>query len=213
MQIAAPHVRLAILGEDLVAFDLRQDRYIAIPGAVVEDGPPSSCTDAARWLDPAAAAMLSDAGLLVDGVSEALSLSRPVAALRRSNQSKVRARHLAYLVIALVRAGWRLAHGRHCLSFDSNSLPAITPAEAHVYARAIDSLAALRILIPTPRRCLPAALIAGIFLKMQGLEADFVFGVRSHPFEAHCWLQRGPLVIDDDLDRVSAYTPIAMGRL
>jgi hypothetical protein len=35
-----------------------------------------------------------------------------------------------------------------------------------------------------------------------------VFGVRTWPFHAHCWLQCDDVVLDDQADRVAAYAPI-----
>jgi Transglutaminase-like superfamily len=35
-----------------------------------------------------------------------------------------------------------------------------------------------------------------------------VFGVNADPFEAHCWVQAGSVVLNDTLGRVSSFTPI-----
>lgn len=213
MQTAAPHARMAILGEDLVVFDLRHDRYVALPGALGAGDHQASTTSLAARLQPGAAAALSEAGLLIDGGgNDPLPLSQPNLMLQ-PGRCAVRLRDIVCLVIALVRVGWRLSRSRHCSTFHMERLPPPPLGAEGAYADAIARLAALRILVPTPRRCLPAALVAGMTLKMQGLDTEIIFGVRSHPFEAHCWLQRGPLVIDDDLDRVRSYTPIAAGRL
>lgn len=45
-------------------------------------------------------------------------------------------------------------------------------------------------------------------LRRRGHDALWVFGVRTWPFEAHCWLQLGDTVLDDSADRISAYSPI-----
>jgi hypothetical protein len=45
-------------------------------------------------------------------------------------------------------------------------------------------------------------------LHAKGLDAHWVFGVRTWPFQAHCWLQCEDLVLDDQPDRVRAFTPI-----
>ncbi|WP_312062938.1 lasso peptide biosynthesis B2 protein [Brevundimonas sp.] len=45
-------------------------------------------------------------------------------------------------------------------------------------------------------------------LASRGRGATWVFGVRTWPFSAHCWLQVGDVLLDDDLDRVALYTPI-----
>lgn len=214
MQIPASHVRLAILGDDLVVFDLRDDRYLALPDAVLATDHRSPGVPIAARLAPGALDALSEAGMLVEGdTEEECRLFLPVSALQPAIRPAVRMRDLACLLIALVRSGWRMSRGRHCSAFPMDRLRPISAAMEGGYADALGRLAAVRLLIPTPRRCLPAALVTGMALKMLGLETEIVFGVRSHPFEAHCWLQRGTLVIDDDLDRVLSYTPVAAGRL
>jgi hypothetical protein len=62
--------------------------------------------------------------------------------------------------------------------------------------------------IPFQGACLYRAFFLLNFLRREGLGAHWVFGVRTWPFGAHCWLQAGDLVLDDDLDRVRRYTPI-----
>jgi hypothetical protein len=36
-----------------------------------------------------------------------------------------------------------------------------------------------------------------------------VFGVRTHPFEAHCWLEKDRVILDDTVEHVRWFTPIA----
>ena len=45
-------------------------------------------------------------------------------------------------------------------------------------------------------------------LHQRGLDADWVFGVRTWPFLAHCWVQVGDTIVGDSLDRVGGFTPI-----
>jgi hypothetical protein len=70
----------------------------------------------------------------------------------------------------------------------------------------------VRLFIPTPRRCLPASLITAVFLARRGVTTQIVFGVRSYPFEAHCWVEYDGFVVDDDLDKVCAFLPIVVGH-
>lgn len=46
------------------------------------------------------------------------------------------------------------------------------------------------------------------YLHRLGLDADWVIGVRTWPFMAHCWLQVGAVALDDDVERLIPYTPI-----
>jgi hypothetical protein len=46
------------------------------------------------------------------------------------------------------------------------------------------------------------------FLNFYNLFPTLVFGVVAEPFHAHCWLQDGGTVLNDTVERVSAYSPI-----
>lgn len=41
-----------------------------------------------------------------------------------------------------------------------------------------------------------------------GISPSWVFGVHTEPFQAHCWLQLGDLVVNDAVENVSRFTPI-----
>ena len=46
------------------------------------------------------------------------------------------------------------------------------------------------------------------FLSRYRIHPTWVFGVRSAPFQTHCWLQLGRIACNDPLDRIRRYTPI-----
>jgi transglutaminase superfamily protein len=56
--------------------------------------------------------------------------------------------------------------------------------------------------------CLFDALSLGEFLAGYGVYPEWVFGVQSRPFAAHCWLQLDGVVLNDTVDHVRRYTPI-----
>ena len=62
--------------------------------------------------------------------------------------------------------------------------------------------------VPGQGACLYRAFVLLSMLRHAGQNAVWVFGVRTWPFSAHCWLQVGDAVLDDDPERVSRYTPI-----
>ena len=41
-----------------------------------------------------------------------------------------------------------------------------------------------------------------------GLIPELVLGVKLRPFEAHCWVQYGDLLVSDHLGTVEPFTPI-----
>ena len=67
---------------------------------------------------------------------------------------------------------------------------------------------ALRPLYPRSYVCLFDSLALLEFLARYKCFPHVVFGVTADPFQAHCWLQDGSAVLDDDLERVRRYKPI-----
>jgi hypothetical protein len=66
----------------------------------------------------------------------------------------------------------------------------------------------LRPLYPRSYLCLFDSLALLEFLAGYRLLPRVVFGVVADPFQAHCWLQDGSTVINDELERVGKYKPI-----
>jgi Transglutaminase-like superfamily len=75
-------------------------------------------------------------------------------------------------------------------------------------ARLIAAFKSLRPLYPRPYLCLFDSLAQLEFLARSGLFPRLVFGVIAEPFQAHCWLQDGSAVLNDDLERVRKFKPI-----
>ncbi|MFN3457730.1 MAG: lasso peptide biosynthesis B2 protein [Novosphingobium sp.] len=65
-----------------------------------------------------------------------------------------------------------------------------------------------RRLAPFAPCCLPDALAFTRYARRQGHDARLVFGVKCHPFEAHCWAQLGGVVLTDPLERIGRFQPI-----
>jgi hypothetical protein len=66
----------------------------------------------------------------------------------------------------------------------------------------------LRLFYPRSYLCLFDSLALIHFLARFHVYPDWVFGVNADPFEAHCWVQAGNVVLNDTVARVSAFTPI-----
>lgn len=62
--------------------------------------------------------------------------------------------------------------------------------------------------VPGEGECLQRAFLLHRLLARNGVSADWVFGVRTWPFSAHCWIQIGDCVVGDTVGRVKAYRPI-----
>lgn len=81
-----------------------------------------------------------------------------------------------------------------------------------------DNLASVAERVEVFRQILPFAPWAGAcllqaelllrFLNASGLDADWVFGVRTFPFLAHCWLQIGEHCVSEAPETLMVYRPI-----
>ncbi|QYC11449.1 lasso peptide biosynthesis B2 protein [Brevundimonas nasdae] len=62
--------------------------------------------------------------------------------------------------------------------------------------------------LPIDGECVQRSAVLAAFLRRRGLKADWVVAVRLWPFRAHCWLQCGDICLNDDYERLAAFTPI-----
>jgi transglutaminase-like putative cysteine protease len=72
-------------------------------------------------------------------------------------------------------------------------------------AQAFDQLMPL---VPFQGQCLFRSRLLLAFLRTADRDATWVFGVRTRPFQAHCWLQVHDTALDDAAERICGYTPI-----
>jgi hypothetical protein len=57
-------------------------------------------------------------------------------------------------------------------------------------------------------KCLFESFVLNNFLARYNLYPEWVFGVTTNPFAAHCWLQYGRVVFNDYAEHASEFTPI-----
>ena len=74
-----------------------------------------------------------------------------------------------------------------------------------VMARALENI---RTMATRHDQCLLRSLALVRWAASRGMALDLVFGVTARPFQAHCWVQHGDLVLNDSLDHVINFTPI-----
>jgi hypothetical protein len=203
---AARDVHAAAVGPDLVVLDLAGSDYLCFPGlagalAGTGLGQPQ----------PDAADELVESGLFEwaeDPAPPALDPPELRRTSRDASAGRGGPREAAQFLAAIFHG--RRAFRRHGLTALLTGTP---PSEARSHDR--EALARRAVLfdrwlpwIPGQGLCLWRAYVLRRFLRAGGLDADWVFGVRTCPFSAHCWLQAGDLLLDDDLDRVRLYTPL-----
>lgn len=201
----AEGVFFVAIGKDVVVLDCRTDAYACLPDAATALTIRGDVIHASPdWIEG-----LQSAGLI--SATEAPSrLALPSAPLEELTTTRQRAR--LGEEIAFVRA-----------LFQARRLGPDAPVRALIAAlppepsspRNIDRISALterfqRRLpwIPGQGACLYRAFVLRSLLRHCQEDATWVFGVRTWPFAAHCWLQVGDAVLDDSPKRVALYTPI-----
>ena len=217
-----------------VILDVNRDKYLCIDRRQFETLGPSlqgweastSLTDcAAAPISEAAAALASsllDLDILSDRAThakdaratryplptEAIDPDSPVRPRRSSGAhavpfflSSARAsRELRRQPFQLIVAAVRARKNRHA-SRAGRADFARTRSLVAVFER-------LRLFYPRSYLCLFDSLALIHFLAHFHVYPDWVFGVNEDPFEAHCWVQSGNVVLNDTVARVSAFIPI-----
>jgi hypothetical protein len=206
-----PDVHATAVGEDLVLLDVAADRYLclraACGGAALSPG-----RESLDIADPDLLAQLRGAGLLTTAAPGPSRPAAPPAAARSAIPAEVpppgrREIGAAANAIADLLVRYR---GR---SFADVLAAGSTPRSAPPAFTADLEAAVLRFhawapYAPVPTKCLLRSFMLLRILRRQGLDALWVFGVRTWPFHAHCWLQVEDVVLDDPAERTWAYSPI-----
>lgn len=206
--VLRPDVHVAVVGDALILLDLAGDDYLCLPegaGAMTtgEGG-------AIHFADASTAATLGAAGLLgVHRGPERTPLPLRPSATVIYQQPERRPTLLMWLqaleAALAVRAVRKGAGVAAYLALTGDPGGDRTPARVAEAARVFWRVAPW---LPIEGECLVRSALLMRFLKRRGLEADWVFGVRLWPFMAHCWVQLDDLCLNDDVERLAAYTPI-----
>jgi hypothetical protein len=129
-------------------------------------------------------------------------------------QDKVSLLRLARFFLACAIADWQLRTTALCRTLARverrrlRAGPAPEVNGAALALRLVSVFKSLRPLYPRPYLCLFDSLALLEFLAGYHFYPRVVFGVVADPFQAHCWLQDGATVCNDDLERVGRYRPI-----
>lgn len=203
-------VYAARLGDDVVLLDAGRGEYLCL--ADVGGAFELPAAGRPKILDPDLAAEAADMGLGGEGRLLAL---RDVPPARHDIVDEDPAEPLGGKALANAAASFgELLAGYYGRSFPQLVRYAASRRRLDTPAFTTDLARHVRVF----RRILPWAPFQGVclyrsffllaFLRRRGLDAAWVFGVRTWPFEAHCWLQVGDVVLDDSIDHVRLFAPI-----
>ncbi|MEH6664498.1 MAG: lasso peptide biosynthesis B2 protein [Brevundimonas sp.] len=208
---SAPDVHLAQLEEDIVILDTVSDRYSCLLEAADH-----------VQLEPSGALIAADADIARDLLQAGVAVEAPFGEARRpitlpghDLQPAGSPSRMDVFRAGLVLATATLAFRRQTLAQLVEDRPGPPPAGSEPGLDRLASLLAAeraaRPWIPGEGQCLQRTYLLRRLLHRSGLRPDWIFGVRTWPFAAHCWLQIGDLVVGDRLERVRRFTPIMGG--
>jgi len=200
------NIHLASLDEDIVVLDVAADRYSCLLEAQTQVTVEAGGAISVR--DEAVAETLLDTGLA--SRSPCRPARSPIAPARREVVPCPTPPRSDVFRAAVVLLTATLAFRRKSFSelLRPPSRPALKAADIATLERLLGAARTARPWIPNEGQCLQRAYLLRAFLARRGVATDWIFGVRTWPFSAHCWLQIGDLVVGDRLDRVQRYAPI-----
>lgn len=197
-----------VIDSDLALLDIDDDAYLCVPDA----GRGCARTEGGvlAFRPGPVADTLADAGLLADRPGQAVAI--PPLPSRSIIHSTSTLRLEAGDLLACFGVCRDLRSARRDQGLRPFLDLAAGPASPSGEFQASGATAALfwRLApwLPIEGECLVRSAMLVSFLRRKGLRADWVFGVRLWPFAAHCWVQEGDVCLNDDFERLGAFTPI-----
>lgn len=211
----APRVHVAVIESDLVFLNVTADTYLCLPGGTASVSLHEEF-DALVVDDAGIAASLVDAGLLASRDPNFIAAIRtkapePTSSLVKSNTAGLAWRHLPPMTHSLADLLLRYRGRAFCglLQLMENREPG--PGRQSPTPELREVVADFHRWVPyapISGKCLLRSFTLLRLLQRHGFDAQWVFGVATWPFRAHCWLQSGEVALDDDVDRLAAFTPI-----
>lgn len=165
-------------------------RFLAEAGTEASDGPrqPASLPLPSSWQPPIErSTAIDDGGFRLPDVARSLWVQRRV-------ERRLAARSFSEVLRALHETLGIRVHG--------------TLIETKRARQDIRAFQHARLLRTAADRCLPRSIALALCLARHDCRANVVLGVRLAPFAAHCWVQSGDRVLNDELEEVLRYTPI-----
>ena len=203
-------VHMVAVRDDVVVLDVTADQYACLVGAadVLAFPHPGVVVAPPEVLD-----QLKAAGHLNEATSPDTVRRSPVTATGELSLSCASGRLRALDTALRTLTATARFRQRTLAELVAPNTGSRSPQSGRDTGRLVTRAAAYRSvlpLVPFEGLCLQRAYQLRQVLASDGLVVDWVFGVRTWPFFAHCWLQHGDLVVADRIERVRAFTPIAV---
>jgi len=201
-------VHVACVGDAMVLLDLPADSYSCLPNGAAElvrsaDGAPIFGAGVVGRA-------LAEAGLLAEEPRPRVPPPPPRPTLTVIHSRPARAAGLLdwRAAVSATAEMHRIKSGAGVEAYLAGSADDENDRTPERVAEAARTFWRLAPWLPIEGECLVRSALLMRFLRRRGLRADWVFGVRLFPFMAHCWVQAGDLCLNDDVERLTAYSPI-----
>jgi hypothetical protein len=204
-----------MIDADLVFLDVANDGYVCLPDAAAEvrlanDRRSVSVSTTCLTEDLRLSGLIREIGAAEPALASHLP-ARPIASALPFNPGRGQWRDLPQLT----RATLDIAVAYRGRPFARLLQEA---REIRRSGRSVDATTTLLEVIERFHRWIPYAPVSGKcllrsfmllrLLQRAGHDAQWVFGVATWPFRAHCWLQCGEMVLDDTVERLVPFHPI-----
>jgi len=233
----SPHVHVCVAGKQVIFLDLERDKYLAVAhahpiGRWVRGWPLPQTGSVTAVQDGAAARVPGpENGLLTQMISQGLLVTDPalgkeaapvaaekpkVALVEYDLHVRPRAtpRQLWNFCAAFAAARWSLKHRPikevvQAARRRKKRASAASALDIGAIRELVTAFVHVRPLFYTARDgCLLDSVTLTHFLARYGVFPTWVFGVRTEPFYAHCWVQQGDYVFNDTPDFIKGFSAI-----
>jgi hypothetical protein len=233
----SPHVHVCVAGKQVILLDLERDKYLAVahahpigrwvrgwpqpqtgPAATLQDGAPGRVPGAENGL---LAQMISQGLLVTDPAlgkeAAPITADKPKVALVEYDlhvRPRATPRQLGNFCAAFAVARWSLKRRPikdvvRAVRLRKKRASAASAVDIAAIRELVTAFVHLRPLFYTARDgCLLDSVTLTHFLARYGVFPTWVFGVKTEPFYAHCWVQQGDYVFNDTPDFIKGFSPI-----
>ena len=233
----SPHVHVCVAGKQVVLLDLERDKYLSMASASpigrwVRGWPTPPADSTVTNEDPASPsesdpesrllAKMIEQGLLVKDASIGKEASPVVAEQPEyamvehdlNSRPSTTIEHLWRVCTAYTSAKWALRRRPikevvQAARLRKEQAQAKGNLDADTVRPLVTAFVYLRPLFFTSKEaCLLDSLTLVNFLAGYSVFPQWVFGVKTDPFYAHCWVQQGGFVFNDTPDHIRGFSPI-----
>jgi hypothetical protein len=204
----APDIHMAAIDDDIVILDLAGDQYCCLLHATGIQNITGDGAIVARDAVTARELQALDLARPHPPDGQRSTIIPPCRELPIASSPPPKAVLHAFMALALAALAFRGKDLADLVRHDASAGGVRRDASPDDLSILVGAARRARPWIPFEGECLQRTFQLRSLLARRGVAADWIFGVRTWPFSAHCWLQIDDLVIGDRLERVRRYTPI-----